>query len=187
MDRAIENKLFIISLILLAIFLSSSIIVYAVQPFNVEIELPDSYKNVNPGSDVWFTIKLLNLANTQRMDVTLNYDILNSDGKSVIHNSKTVALETQASFVADLKLPDNAPPGNYNINVVVSSTLGESSAKTALKVSTSKNDLRAYYVGAGIVGLILLVFLIIKSRPLIEKLKLKLKIGKIVREKLKKR
>lgn len=177
----------IMVLILLTIFLSSSFIVYAAQPFNVEIELPDSYKNVNPGTDVWFTIELLNLANSQRVDVTLNYDIINSNGDSIIHNSKTVAIETQASFVADLKIPENAMPGDYDINVVVNSTLGESTAKAALKVSTSKNDLRIYYVGAGIVGLVLLVFLLIKSKPLLEKIKLRMKIGRIVKGKLNKK
>jgi len=165
----------------------SSVIVSAIQPFNVEIVLPDSYKNVNPDSDVWFTINLLNLANSQRIDVTLNYDILDVEGKSLVHNSKTVAIETQASFVADLQLPANAMPGDYNINVVVNSSLGDSTAKASLKVSTPKNDLRIYYVGAGVVVLILLILLVVKSRPLIEKLKLKLKIGKIVKDKLKKK
>jgi uncharacterized membrane protein len=169
------------------VFLLSIQLVYSAQPFNVEIDLPDSYKTVNPGSDVWFTIKLLNLANTQRVDVTLNYDILNSDGKSIVHNSKTVAIETQASFVADLQLPANTLPGEYTVNVVVSSSLGDSSAKTSLKVSTPKSDLRFYYVAAGVVVLILLIFFIIKSKPLIEKIKLKMKIGGIVRSKLKKK
>jgi hypothetical protein len=176
-----------IVLLTLVICLLSSIIVTAAQPFNIEIVLPDSYKNVNPGSDVWFTVKLLNLANSQRLDVTLNYDILDSTGTSLVHNSKTVAIETQASFVADLQLPANTLPGDYTINVMVDSTLGNSTAKTSLKVSTPKNDMIAYYIGAGVVGLVLLVFLAIKSKPLLEKIKLKMKIGNIVKEKLKKK
>jgi len=183
-----SNRLILILLAVLIIFSVSSIIVSAAQPFNVEIELPDSYKNVNPGSDVWFTVKLLNLANTQRIDVTLNYDILDSDSdESISHNSKTVAIETQASFVADLKVPEDILPGDYSIKVVVNSSLGESYAKTALKVSNPKTDSRLYYIGGSILGLALLVFLVIKSRPVIEKIKLKMKISKIVKEKLKKR
>jgi len=180
-----KKHIILILTILTTIFLASLSIVSAAQPFNVEIELPNSYQNVNPGSEVWFTIKLLNLANSQRVDVTLNYDILNSDGQCIVHNSKTVAIETQASFVADLKLPEDALPGDYIINVVVNSSLGESTAKTALKVSTPQNDLMLYYIGAGVVGLVFLVFLLIKSRPILEKIKLKIKIGRIVKEKLK--
>ena len=179
--------LILILLIALSIFSISAVIVSAAQPFNIEIELPDSYKNVNPGSDVWFTIKLLNLANTQRVDVTLNYEITDSTGKSIIKNSKTVAIETQASFVADLQLPSDSLPGDYSINVVVSSTLGDSSAKAALKVSSAKTDLMFYYIGAGIVGLVLLVFLVIKSKPILKKIQLKMKINRIVKEKLKKK
>jgi len=180
------NRLILIIAIILVICSVSSIIVSAAQSFNVEIELPDSYKNVNPGNDVWFTIKLLNLANTQRVDVTLNYEIADSNGKSIIHNTKTVAIETQASFVADLKLPENSLPGDYNINVVVNSSMGESTATTALKVSASKNDMMLYYVLAGVIGLVLIIFFVIKSRPILKKIKLKMKINKIVKDKLKK-
>jgi uncharacterized membrane protein len=182
-----EKKRIILVKTLALIFLLSPFIVSAAQLFNVEIDLPNSYQNVNPGTDVWFTIKLLNLANSQRVDVTLNYDILNSNGESIIHNSKTVAVETQASFVADLKIPETALPGDYSINVVVSSSLGESTAKAVLRVSTPQNDLVPYYIGSGIVGLILLILLVVKSKPLVEKLKLKMKIGRIVKEKLKKK
>jgi hypothetical protein len=176
-----------IILIALTIILSSSFIVTAAQPFNVEIELPDSYQNVNPGSDVWFTVKLLNLDNLQRVDVTLNYDIINSAGESMIHNSKTVAIETQASFVADLQVPAGTPPGDYSINVVVNSSLGESRAKTALIVSIPDDDLRPYYIGAGVAAMALLIFLLIKSKPLLRKIKLRMKIGRIVNDKLRKK
>ncbi len=182
-------KLSKIKLILLLILLTICTLPYfalAIESFNVEIELPASYQNVASGSEVWFTIKLLNLANTQRMDVTLNYDIVDSNGQSIVHNSKTVAIETQASFVADLKIPENTPAGEYNVNVVVSSSLGDSKASSALKVSSKKIDLTAYYIAAGVILLILIVFAIIKSKPLIEKLRLKMKIGRIVREKLRK-
>jgi hypothetical protein len=173
------------SILLIVIFTSSLNMVSAAQPFNIEIDLPDSYKDVASGTDVWFTIKLLNLANTQRVDVTLNYAILDSNGESIIHNSKTVAIETQASFVADLMVPDTVQPGDYTINVVVNSSLGESSAKASLRVSTPHVNLLFYYIGGGVVLIVLMIFIIIKSAPLIDKIKLKTKIKNIVREKLK--
>jgi len=189
MSKLLTKGLTILSLVVLMIIAASlsSLIVFAAQSFNVEIELPSTYQNVNPGSDVWFTIKLLNLANSQRVDVTLNYDILNSEGISIIHNAKTVAIETQASFVADLKIPENTPPGEYSVTVMVNSSLGESNASSVLRVSKVKKDLILYYITAGVILLILLVFIVIKSKPLIEKLQLKMRINKIVKEKLKKR
>lgn len=184
-----NNKIYLAALIAISsiIFLQSSIAVHAAQPFNIEIDLPGSYQNVNPGTDVWFTIKLLNLDNLQRVDVTLNYDIRDSNGNSIIHNSKTVAIETQASFVADLTVPDNTAPGEYSVNVDVNSSLGESYAKTELNISHPEDDLAIYYIAAGIIVLILLILLAVKSRTLIEKIKLKMKIGRIVSKKLKKK
>jgi hypothetical protein len=177
-----------IMLIALAFLLFPSI-ASAAQPFNIEIELPDTYKTISPGGEVWFTINLLNLDNLHRLDVSLNYDITSTNGTSITHNSKTVAIETQASFVASLKMPENAPPGDYSLNLVVNSSLGESKAKAALKVANPDVQSVPYYnwVLAGVLGLVLVIFLIAKFRPAIEKLRLNMKISKIVREKIKKK
>lgn len=181
-----KKKISIILFVLVLSLAFLSLKVFAAQPFNVEIDLPDNYQNVNPGSEIWFTINLLNLANSQRIDVTLNYEIIDLDNKSVIHNSKTVAIETQASFVASLRVPENLPSGKYYINVMVSSSLGESSSKSSLLVSNSKKDFIYYYISLGAIVILLIIFLIIKSKSLIEKIRLKIKIRKIVRDKLKK-
>ncbi|HYD02660.1 MAG TPA: hypothetical protein VEC16_00015 [Alphaproteobacteria bacterium] len=178
-----KNSVFIIIAI---IILSLPVSVYSANPFNVEIELSDNYRNVNPGSEVWFTMFLLNLDNTQRLDVTLNYEVINSsNNKSIVHASKTVAVETQASFVASLNIPEDTPPGDYLLVVSVSSSLGESSAKTSLKVFVPENDLKIYYYAAGGVVLLLIIALLSKSGPLIKRIRLKMRIHKIVREKLK--
>jgi hypothetical protein len=164
---------------------------YAAQPFNVAIDLPDTYKETVSGTEIWFTIKLLNLANSQRVDVVLNYEIVGPDNStSIAHSSKTVAVETQASFVASLTLPSNMKPGDYYVRVTVTSAMGDSQAQTSFKVHNPQGDmLKYYYIGAAVIGLILLIILISiivsKSRPYREKLQMRLKIRKIVKEKLK--
>jgi len=170
---------------LIAVIINESSFVRAVQPFNVDIDLPATYKEVSSGTEIWFTIKLLNLANSKRVDVTLNYELINKDNVSIVHNSKTVAIETQASFVANLALPANAAPGDYYVHVTVSSPAGESTARASFKVIEKMNVMIFYYAGAGVLVLVLLIILLVKSGPLIEKMKLKMKIRRIVREKLK--
>ncbi|MBU1974100.1 MAG: hypothetical protein KKH52_01775, partial [Nanoarchaeota archaeon] len=44
--------------------------------FNIEIDLPKTYQQISPGNELWFTTKLINLANQERIDVTLTYQIL---------------------------------------------------------------------------------------------------------------
>jgi len=159
--------------------------VSAAQPFNVDIDLPTTYSAVSPGTEMWFTIKLLNLANSKRVDVTLNYELLDRDNTSIVHNSKTVAIETQASFVADLKLPADAASGDYRVHVTVSSPNGESSAQSSFKVIVPQDNKIFYYIGSAVIFLVLLFVIMVKSRPMMEKMKLRMKIKRIVRDKLK--
>jgi uncharacterized membrane protein len=154
--------------------------------FNLEINLPDTYKKVNPGTEVWFTIRPINLANTNRIDVTIKYDLVDEDNTILATNSKTVAIETQASFVASLRIPDNVKAGNYFVVVTLNSPLGESTARTSLKVVPKDTSLQLYYIAAAIILLGILILAIVKSKPIIEKIKLKMEIYRIVRKKLKK-
>jgi len=166
----------IISLTLVALISLSC----SAAPFNLEIDLPSTYKSVSPGADIWFTLNILNLANTDRVDVTLKYDLVDEYNNVLVTKSKTVAVETQASFVADLKVPENAKLGNYYLKVNMNSPQGEINASTSLKVVTSKSSLTIYYIIGAIVLLCLIIILMIRSRSLIEKIKLKFKIRRII-------
>ena len=73
------SRFHVYALILIALFLAFPMACMAA-PFNLDIDLPSTYHNANPGQDVWFTIKLLNLADTGRMDVTLDYNLVDSNG-----------------------------------------------------------------------------------------------------------
>jgi len=177
------------SMLLLSVGICSSGFAHAAQPFNVDIELPQTYHETTQGTEVWFTIKMLNLANSKRVDVTLNYEILDSKNDSIVHNAKTVAVETQASFVASLILPSDTAPGDYYIHVTVSSPSGDSSATTSFKVIDPHADMmKYYYIGGAVIGLVLLILIISlmvsKLRPVIERHRLRMKIKKIVQEKL---
>lgn len=175
----------IVNILLLNIIIILTSVSCIAAPFNLEVELPDTYKNVNPGEEVWFTIKPLNLANTNRIDVTLKYDLVDKDNTVLATNSKTVAIETQASFVASLIIPENTKAGDYHLLVTLNSPLGESTAKTSFKVVPKTANLQLYYIAAAVLLLGIIIFAVIKSRPIIDKIKLKMEIYRIVRKKLK--
>lgn len=112
--------------------------------FNLEIEVPETYTEVLAGENIWFTTKLLNLANTQRMDVLLTYEILDINQELKAAKTETVAIETQASFVGNLKVPVNLEKGIYFLRVVLISPLGKAEAETLFQViedETSKQIL----------------------------------------------
>nr|MCK4929767.1 hypothetical protein [Nanoarchaeota archaeon] len=173
----------------LLIILCSNIIL-AQETFNIEIELPETYKEIPAGEELWFTIKVINLANQDRMDITLKYDILNLNKYAVTSKSETVAVETQASFVGNIEIPDNLGNGLYSLRVTlvpVASSFKESQAETSFKIVTKaeKKQLKksVYILIAGLLGLISLIYLIHKSQPLFKKLKMSSKVKRIIKKK----
>jgi hypothetical protein len=108
--------------------------------FNVEIDLPKTYRDISPGDELWFTTKLLNLANQERIDVTLQYHILDGARDLMFSKSETVAVETQASFVANLQSPKTLKPGLHFLEVLLDSPFGQSTSETSFMVSPADQD-----------------------------------------------
>ncbi|MBR9704658.1 hypothetical protein GOV12_04550 [Candidatus Pacearchaeota archaeon] len=154
---------------------------------NLILDIPESHKKINPGEDIWFTLKLLNLANENRIDVTITFEIKDSDNSIIISKSETVAIETQASFVRQLKIPDESPNGRYNIYAkVIYPDNNEVFAQNSFEVSnlSEKNSFPMYYTILIIFAIILLTIIILiikKLRPVLENMKIKSKIHKIVK------
>jgi len=90
--------------------------VFAEGNFNLEVELPSQYSTAFVGEKIHFTVKVVNLDNLERMDITLEYKIL-EDGEEVMLKRETVAIETQASFVGEVLIPEKSPEGSSILQV----------------------------------------------------------------------
>jgi hypothetical protein len=168
--------------------LSTSLV--AAQSFNLEVILPQTYHEVVSDSTIYFTINLVNLDNPERIDVVLNYYIVKKDESLsqkniIVSNSKTVAIETQASFVGNLHIPKDLPAGEYELVTIVNSSLGDSTARTSFKIIGRDNRM-IIYVALIVLFIIILAFLFIKSWPIINNWKLHSRIKDIIKKKLKK-
>jgi hypothetical protein len=81
--------------------------------FDVSIKIPDNYKKINPGKDLFFEIKLFNFGEIGRVDANVNYLIKDFDGNVIESKDETIAVETQASISRTVKLPADSKPGDY--------------------------------------------------------------------------
>ena len=81
--------------------------------FDVKMDVPHSYQEVEPGGDLKAQITLLNVGPPKKVDVTATYIIKDRFGNSVYESSETFAVEKQTSFLKSLKLPNELKPGNY--------------------------------------------------------------------------
>lgn len=177
--------LFLISFFLLL----SAVLISATDNFNIEVSLPDSYKSVSAGQEIWFTTKVINLGSQGRMDITLTYDVIDSNNNKVSSKSQTLAVETQASFVESILLPDNLSPGKYTLKVTLSPVGSSSGAQsqTSFDVIAKKIDTQTrkniYIFFAILSGIALFIYIIIKSKPLFRKIMIRLEVHRIVKRK----
>ena len=152
--------------------------------FDIFIEIPDTYKIINPGDELLTSIKLVNLGSAGRIDVFLDYWITDPGKNTVLRKKETVAVETQASFVRTFDVPKDVPVGKYTLYAKITYADGkEASAEHSFDVVKKQIDKRIYYGFAILFSLIILVFVIYKSKPLVKKMQIDAKVWRIVKKK----
>ena len=156
--------------------------------FDIFITIPQSYTKVTPGSELLTNVKLINLGSGGRVDVMMNYEIRDSSDKTLLTKKETVAVETQANFVRTFDIPQDAQPDKYKVYVKLVYADGKEAVSEASFeiVKASNQKTRDYFVYGSLAVLVLaiIVYFSIKSRVIIDKIRLKLQIRRIVRKKL---
>ena len=74
---------------------------------------------IAPGEVLPVSVKLVNFGSQKRVDVIINYKILDNDNKEIYSESETVAVETTASFIKQIRLPDAVSHGQYTVETIL--------------------------------------------------------------------
>lgn len=174
--------------LLLTIFLILCLNVFANHSFNVELEIPRAYNEIAAGEELWFTAKISNLANDEKLDVILTYEIFHEE-KEIFTKSETVAVETTASFSNKIIVPENLKKGLYHLKVKltpIDSDLDMSKAETSFNIIKEQDEgLRRLYSIVTHLALFILLGIIIrffynKYSPACGKFCVRQKVKKIV-------
>ncbi len=81
--------------------------------FDVAVTIPGVYRQVLPGREVVAQINIFNLKTVGRVDVSVDYGIKDFSGNLLASGDFTAAVETSASFVKGLSIPQNTTAGQY--------------------------------------------------------------------------
>ncbi len=81
--------------------------------FDVNLKIPKKSLYVSPGKEVSAEINLYNLAGTKKVDVLVEYSILNKNADEIFREQETIAVETSKSFVKSFRIPKDAHTGKY--------------------------------------------------------------------------
>ena len=85
---------------------------------SIMVHVPEKYTNVEAGERFYFEVEIKYPENPARKDLRLNYEIL-KDGELVAQAKFLKAIETQASFMDYIVIPEDRDSGMYIINITI--------------------------------------------------------------------
>jgi len=109
----------------------------------VAVFVPEKYQNVQAGEMLQFQTSLKNIQIAGRHDIQLDYYIKKNE-ITITHRRELKAVETQASFLASIKVPEETLPGIYNIEVEINEI--ESALATFYVKSSDVGQIRTYLI-----------------------------------------
>lgn len=104
-------------LIIIGIILFSFVGLSSVSALSVVVHVPEKYTDVVAGERFYFEIEIKYPENPSRKDLRLNYEILIQEGDIIAQSKVLKAIETQASFMDFIVIPESAENGMHIIRV----------------------------------------------------------------------
>jgi len=155
-----------ICLIFIGIIIFNFISVVPISALSVAVHVPEKYTDVQAGERFYFEIEVKYPENPSRKDLRLGYEIL-KDGEVVAQSKVLKAIETQASFMDFIVVPESAEKGIHIIKVKISDyeNLGEEVEASFHVVTSGGEQIKMYFfilLGVTIlVGILVVVNIVI--------------------------
>lgn len=133
-----------------------------VSALSLTVHVPEKYTDVVSGERLYFDVEIKYPENPLRKDLRLEYSVLNEAGEVVLESKAIKAVETQASFIDFVVIPESLETGRYEIvvNVRDYESLSEE-ISASFYVKGSVNDQIVTYLIIILVSIILIGILIV--------------------------
>jgi len=160
-------KKLILIIILFIVFFNNLSYVSAL---SIVVHVPEKYTDVQAGERFYFEIEVKFPENPSRQDLRLNYEIADEDNNLIAQSKVLKAIETQASFIDFIVIPENTKSGLHIIKVGVSDyeVLNEEVSASFNVISKGSGKLKTYFfilLGATIiVGILVVVSIVLGKR-----------------------
>ena len=156
-------------LIVLLVLVLSLFSLASVSALSVAVHVPEKYTDVVAGERFYFEIEVKYPENPSRKDLRLNYEIM-KDNEIVAQAKVLKAIETQASFMDFIVIPESAEKGLHIIKVKISDYEGLSEEVEASfqVISGSGERIKMYFfilLGVVIfVGLLVMIDIVVSKK-----------------------
>lgn len=109
----------------------------------LSVIVPEKYQKVQAGEMLQFQVSLKNIQKAGRHDIQLDYYIKKNE-IIITRRRELKAVETQASFLGSIKVPEETLPGIYNIEVGINEE--ESALATFYVKSSEFGQIKMYLI-----------------------------------------
>lgn len=150
----IKKLIFLISIL--------SFLIINVNALVLTVDIPEKYNQVSAGERFFFTLAVKYPENPTRIDLRLNYEIRNQAGELVAQTKVLKAVETQASFIDSIVIPENVEGGFHTIDVLVND-YGDINEKvgTSFQITSKAKDKTDTYLLIIAIAIVLLFILVL--------------------------
>ena len=112
---------------------------------SAQVHIPEKYTDVLAGERLYFELEIKYPENRTRKDLRLEYEILEK-GEVIAASKFLKAVETQASFMDYVVIPESAEQGLHEIKVKISDYENLSAEISAsFKVTRKDNEIKIYF------------------------------------------
>jgi len=104
-------------IIIVFLFMLNLISIASVSSLSIVVHVPEKYTDVSSGERFYFEVGIKYPENSLRKDLSLNYEILDGENNVIAQSKVLKAVETQASFIDFIVIPEIAETGLHVIKV----------------------------------------------------------------------
>ncbi len=161
--------------------------------FDIDVEIPQKYKEVLPGEEVLVQLIIYNVKRTGRVDVDVEYGLQDLAGNVIVSEHETLAVEMQVSIARSLDVPFDIEPGNYVLYATVKydGTVGTGSdifrAITKKGIGIETSVILSLTAGVSIPTIIVVTLILYKRNYKIYVYRKNLEIMKNIKKRMRKR
>jgi len=147
-------------------FLAMTILPGSVSAMSISVGIPEKYSKIKAGEKVYLEIEVKWPENAGRKDLRIEYSVKNKNGEEVAYLKVLKAIETQASFMDVISIPESVPAGMYKISAKISDYKNlNQEVEASFNVAKSGNNTQTYLFI--IIGLLSVVAIFVISEMFI--------------------
>lgn len=146
------NKKIVLSLFLLGMLLPCA----KANAMTVGVDIPEKYKSIEAGDRLYFELDIQYPENQSRKDVKIEYD-LTKDGELIMQAKNLKAIESQASFMDYIVVPEFAKAGKYDMKVSVTDGVSGNGSDDFVVIERGGGLKVIFYTILALIGVLSLV------------------------------